>query len=232
MSRTAIITDQIKNPTPLYAVIGAGDYVVESVLTAEAPKVDFDALVKQVQGIKLSDLQKQIKEIKLSELQDQAKGLPEHAQTVALEVIGQATNTYADLAKRGEVVVGRLRRTSFDDAKENFDVAKDEVVSVVEQIKDFVDDSAADVKADVKKASTEATTAAKKAGSDVKADAKQANTEVRRTTKKTATAVKKDVATGAKKGATDVKADAKKATTEVKGNAAGAAKKTTPTPNS
>ncbi|CAB4695561.1 MAG: hypothetical protein F2667_03475 [Actinobacteria bacterium] len=49
-------------------------------------------------------------EARVAELQSEAKALPTKVQTVVLENVATATTTYADLAKRGEVLVGRIRK--------------------------------------------------------------------------------------------------------------------------
>lgn len=136
MSITSTLSEKlptIKTPSAasaVYAVVGAGDYVVEAVRTAEPPKVDFDAdailrdlrtLQGQAMAIRLSGLPKQIKRINLADLQEQARSLQNQlksvqgqAQHTALDVAGQAGVVYADLAKRGEGVVGRLRGIDVD----------------------------------------------------------------------------------------------------------------------
>ncbi|MGH3497774.1 MAG: hypothetical protein ACRDP1_09955 [Nocardioidaceae bacterium] len=79
------LTDQIKKPkpTPLFVVVGAGDFVV-SKIRATSLDMDFDP--------------------------KQLRTLPEKAQAVAFEAIGQFSGTYAELAKRGEGLVSRVRR--------------------------------------------------------------------------------------------------------------------------
>jgi heparin binding hemagglutinin HbhA len=101
----AINADDIKkaltDSTPLYAVAGAGDLAVEKL--REVPgrlstiKVEPKVVQDRVTG-------------SLNSFQDDVKTLPEKAQSFALIQVGKANEAYEELAKRGKVIVGRIRR--------------------------------------------------------------------------------------------------------------------------
>jgi len=50
-------------------------------------------------------------EARVSDLQGQAKALPTKVQTLVNENVATVNSTYTDLAKRGEVLVGKLRKS-------------------------------------------------------------------------------------------------------------------------
>jgi hypothetical protein len=124
---------------PIYAGLGATDLAVEKVkayatdvqakLTAKVADVQKDATArvadvqKSVKGFELPEpkaLQdkavaalvesKDRFEAKLVDLQADAKALPTKVQTKVDETTASATAAYADLAKRGETVVTRIRK--------------------------------------------------------------------------------------------------------------------------
>jgi hypothetical protein len=79
---------QIKTPTAVFAIVGAGDLVVERI---RAIQVDRD----------------------LVQLQEQVTALPTRAQArveaAVAAALGQASEAYGDLTRRGETLVGRIR---------------------------------------------------------------------------------------------------------------------------
>ena len=79
---------QIKTPTAVFAIVGAGDLVVERI---RAFKVERE----------------------LVQLQEHVTALPIKAQArveaAVAAALGQASETYGDLTKRGETLVGRIR---------------------------------------------------------------------------------------------------------------------------
>jgi hypothetical protein len=88
-----------KTPAPLYAVVGAGDLVVERLRTTAAA-VDLEYLKADLQDLK--------------DRKVDWRELPEHAQASAQQVLGQAlgiaAGTYSDLVERGEQLVTRVRK--------------------------------------------------------------------------------------------------------------------------
>ncbi len=106
---------------PLYAGVGVTDLAVEKIkgyvadvqksvksFEAPQPKSIQDKAVAQFNDTRAKF------EAKLSELQADAKGLPTRVQTTVKkqvdENVSTVTTTYADLAKRGESVVIKLRK--------------------------------------------------------------------------------------------------------------------------
>lgn len=79
---------QLKTPTAVFAIVGAGDLVVERI---RAIQVDRD----------------------LVQLQEQVTALPTRAQArveaAVAAALGQASEAYGDLTRRGETLVGRIR---------------------------------------------------------------------------------------------------------------------------
>ena len=95
------IADPSKLPTPLYAVVGAGDLVVRRIrTTAAGAEADPRPVPDQLQTADQSQL-----DALLSEL----RALPDRAQSVALETLGQAAAVYSELVERGESLVTRVR---------------------------------------------------------------------------------------------------------------------------
>jgi hypothetical protein len=127
MAKTKIDFKSLEIPaaakTPLYAGVGAGDLAVTAVLeyvadvqkkvtdvrddaTARVADVqktvtDFDAKKLRAAAVERAKARRTAIESRVAELQ----ALPTKGQTVALEYVGTVTDTYADLAKRGEAVV-------------------------------------------------------------------------------------------------------------------------------
>ncbi len=87
-----------KTPTPLFAVVGAGDLVVERIRHTAA-SVDID------------DLKADLKDLRDGKVD--WRELPEHAQASAQQVLAQAlgiaVDTYSGLVERGEQLVTRVR---------------------------------------------------------------------------------------------------------------------------
>jgi hypothetical protein len=110
------IPDQIKKPTPLYAVVGAGEAVVERIRDIDPKQLQAQAKEFPTKAqAKATEAQAKATE-RFSTVVDDVKHLPEHlrtlperAQSVALQAFEQAGDVYADLAQRGEGVVQRVR---------------------------------------------------------------------------------------------------------------------------
>lgn len=93
--------DQSKVPNPLYAVVGAGDLVVERIRTTAAG-VDGDPRAARQQLQTGAQTQ-------LDALMAELRTLPDRAQSVALDTLGQAAAVYGELVERGVTLVTRVR---------------------------------------------------------------------------------------------------------------------------
>jgi len=110
-------TSQIKTPTAVYAVMGAGDLVVERIRAAQVER-EVEQLQTQVltfptraQAVAAQRLNAVVADVRA--LPKQVRTLPLTAQTrvqaSVATALGQASETYVDLAKRGESLVTRIR---------------------------------------------------------------------------------------------------------------------------
>ena len=95
MTLTDQLPDRIKNATPLYAVVGAGDLVVEKV-RARRPDLDPAAVPATLAT-------------ELAAVPSRLRALPERAQSLVGQAVTQAAGTYTGLADRGQGLVTRIR---------------------------------------------------------------------------------------------------------------------------
>lgn len=119
MAQNFQVPDQIKKPTPLYAVVGAGDAVVKKIRGID---IDPDSVRSQVNDLptkaQATATKAQAKATErfgtiaddVKHIPDQLKTLPDKAQAVALQAMAKASEAYAEFAVRGEVVVQRVRK--------------------------------------------------------------------------------------------------------------------------
>jgi heparin binding hemagglutinin HbhA len=95
--------------TPLMAVVGAADLAVERVRAAAAStsavQAQFEARMSAVQA----DVEKRVSEFDRKAFRDQAQEIPVKAAGRALEVASKAEAAYEELAKRGQLLVDRVR---------------------------------------------------------------------------------------------------------------------------
>jgi heparin binding hemagglutinin HbhA len=120
---TADIKKTLTDPTPLYAVAGAGDLLVEKIREIKVPEINVPEI--NVPEIKVPEIkrpevkrpefkvdpkavQDKVQE-RLSELRAELKNLPERANVAVSDSLSQASKTYDDLAVRGKSVVSRIR---------------------------------------------------------------------------------------------------------------------------
>jgi hypothetical protein len=97
---------------PLYAGVGVTDLAVEAVrdyvadVQKTVTKIDFQpqALRKDARAGRA------VIEARVAELQAEAKRLPTAVQALVKENVATVSDAYADLAKRGQVLVGRIRK--------------------------------------------------------------------------------------------------------------------------
>lgn len=102
----------IANPaTPFYAVVGAGDALVERVRATDPSQL------KDLKAPKLKAPQVKAPQLDVKEIPAQLKALPEQlrdlqgqAQSFASETLEHLSTAYADFAKRGETVVDDVRK--------------------------------------------------------------------------------------------------------------------------
>ncbi len=216
---------------PLYAYVGAADYTVEYVRETVADvQKRFAAVQKDVQknvkdfdfepkalrdqattvvSTRVDALSKDAKarraavEARVSELQSDAKARATKLQTTVNEGVNTASETYVELAKRGETTIKRLR----GDLAGVLDEAADSIEDGIEAIADAVDSpktkgaKKSSARKSAAKSTSQAATTAKQA------PAKKA-TAAKQTASKKATTAKKAASTTA----TDAKATAANAT--------------------
>jgi hypothetical protein len=182
-------TDQIKfdATTPFYAAVGAGDLAMHLARTAAhdvqtritALDLEPHALREQARTVfvaRVDELNKDVQariEARVTALQADAKALPSRVEALLNERMGELNITYADLAARGKVLVGRIRG------------------------QEATEDAKAAAKNTVAKAKTTGTQATKTAKT-----AKRSSASAKSSAKATGTAAKK-TATAAKKAAED-----------------------------
>jgi hypothetical protein len=194
---------------PFYATVGVTDLVVAAAreyvadvqkklvdVQKDVQKLDFEPKVLREQATtvvsaRVEALAKDAKarrtaiEARVAELQAEAKNYPAKVQALLNDTTATATDTYVDLVKRGEVLVGRIRRQE----------ATKRTVS-----------SAKTTSAKAKTTKTQATKAtkstAKKTTSTAKKTAAKKSTAPKSSAKATTTAAKK-TATNAVDAATD-----------------------------
>jgi hypothetical protein len=161
---------------PIYAGVGATDLAVEYVreYVADVQK-KFAEVQKDVQS-RVADVQKNVKGFEFEpkalreQLRSDARAQAEKVQTRVNENVATVTDTYGDLAKRGETLVARIRKQEATQATAA---------------------SAKTTAAKAKTTTTQAKKTTKKAGSSAKA--------TRTSAKKTASNAAKATSTGASK---------------------------------
>jgi hypothetical protein len=111
-------TTKMKTPSAVYAVVGAGDLVVERIRAVQVER-EVGQLQTQVRTFPtkaqaaaterlnavISDVRALPEQVRVLPVQAQA-----HVQAGVAAALGQATDTFADLANRGERLVTRIRR--------------------------------------------------------------------------------------------------------------------------
>ena len=123
------IADQLektfKDPTPIYAVLGAGDLAVK----------------------KLREVRAEAQE-RLTRTAD-VKALPDKAQAAMSDVVSQAFETYTDLASRGKELLTRMRdqpaseefAATVDEFDDQVGVTMDTAMDAAAQATDAVDEA-------------------------------------------------------------------------------------------
>lgn len=116
MAITRQIPVQIKTPTAVYVVVGAGDLVVERLRAAQVERRNVQSQVfafpTQAQAVATERFNAVVSDVRA--LPSQVRTLPVAAhsrvQAGVNAALGQASETYGDLAKRGESLVSRIGR--------------------------------------------------------------------------------------------------------------------------
>jgi hypothetical protein len=109
---------KLKTPTAVYAVVGAGDLVVERI---RAVQVDREVEQLQAQVLTLPTKAQAAAAERLSSVMSDVRALPVQVRALPVQAqarvqagvaaaLGQASETYGDLAKRGEGLLTRIRR--------------------------------------------------------------------------------------------------------------------------
>ena len=198
----SLTTQAIK---PVFAYVGATDLAVEKVRVAVA---DVSKRVAVVQKTDAKKIRAAI-ETRVSELQGEALGYPAKVQSLVDENVTAATAAYTDLIKRGESLVGRIRRQQSTKATAKAaDTTVAKAKTTVTQAKEAVDATvdAADKTAATKVAPKPTTKPAARKAAAKKASATTAR---KKAAKKTATAQSSAKATAT--AATNTAASAPKA---------------------
>jgi hypothetical protein len=121
-------------------------------------------------------------EARVAELQADAKALPTKVQSVVAENVSTATETYADLAKRGETLVERIRKQSSTQAT----VTSAKTTSA--KAKTTKTQATKATKTTAKKTAKKASTTAKKTSTAPKSSAKATTTAAKKTASRAAQA--------------------------------------------
>ena len=202
---TRVVTD----PTPLYAVVGLTDSVVEAAretvteTVARAGKVGKALSPKQI-GKTVSD--------KAAEVSKLAESLPGRAAHDVTGGLGRVQEGYHDLAKRGQGLVGRVK-----DQQATKDLTK-QVATVVEQGKQLLDAASKGV-TDTRSAARATVTTGRRRAADTVADVVAGEdvtvaAPTRKPASKRAATTKKATSKAAPKSTATKKAATKKATSK------------------
>lgn len=207
MARSRQIPEQIKHPTPLYAVVGAGDFVVGRIRRAdvEGEKASLQAQVRSLPNRAQTRATDRLNAVisDVLAIPRQVRALPDKAQAGVQSAVDQASDTYGDLAKRGEDLVARVRRQ-----KSTQDLQK-QTKSTVSQAKGTATTakkSASSTKSGAKSTATTARRSAKKAADNTTSSAKGTATTARKATKATTTRAKATATSAQHTAETAVKA--------------------------
>jgi polyhydroxyalkanoate synthesis regulator phasin len=164
MPITEDLRKTLSDPTPFYALAGAGDLAVEKLreVPEMAAAIAGDRRAAQEKatarlqeaGARLTEAQAKVAE-SVSTLPTDLKSLQEKAQGLALQSVGRAAELavkaremYDELAERGKVVVDRQRKDTADELTGiavKAESKADAFAAEVDQISDTVTDSVIEV---------------------------------------------------------------------------------------
>lgn len=189
MARTKNRELRIDATRPLYAVVGAGDLVVEYARhTASDVQTRFAKV--ELEPKALRDQARKVVITRVDELQNEAKALPARAQALVggyvadlnetvTGTVSELGDTYADLATRGKTLMTRIRRQqATQDAKAAAGTTTAKAKTATTQVKKSASTTKSAAKTTAKTARSNAkattTSARKTASSAAKATAKGA----------------------------------------------------------
>lgn len=214
----SIIDDVRKtNQTTFYAAVGVLDLAVEEVRDAQAryAKV-YNKADKEIRS-DLKSFRKDIEGLDAAEIQARVAALPGKTVDAVMTLVGQATDTYEDLATRGEKLVERIRNQK---ATKDLVAQAETTVASAKGAVTTARNAAAEVEKSAKATLTTARKEAVRAGEaiveSIEDEAKTATAEVQKSVKRTRTA--------AKRANTTTKNAAKKTTARTKATATSARK--------
>jgi len=164
-------SEQTKRTTPLYAVVGVGDLVVKRI--RQTPTVAQARANERLDAVLA--------------LPGQVRALPDKAQAGVQSVVDQASETYGDLAKRGEGLVARIRRQK---STQDLEKQAKSTVSQARGTATTAKKSAKATRTQAKSTATTARTSAKKAADDSVTSAKGTSTSARKAAQATTTRAK------------------------------------------
>ncbi len=200
MTLVTEIRKSVTDRTPVLALVGATDLVVEKVRDAQAQAA-------QVR-VDLSHLDLDVKS-----LQDKAQHVPVAALSKTIELAGKAEEAYGDLATRGEKLVERIKRQKatqdlLAQGKVTLSRGKAAVTTVRKAAVDTrtaakatvttAKHEGADVVADTQRSVTKRTTGTKSAAKRTQTTARRRTATAKSTTKAAATGARKTAAAAAK----------------------------------
>jgi hypothetical protein len=152
-------------PTPLYAVIGATDLVVERLRTTAAAVDPPQQLVAEL------------------------RSLPDRAQSAAIDALVQAVDAYSGLAQRGEHLVTRVRRQpSTQDTVAHAQATQSQAEDTAATARKQAKATTATARRSTKSTATTATDSAKKATRATTSRAKATATSAQKTAESAAKA--------------------------------------------
>lgn len=196
------IRKTVTDRTPVLALVGATDLVVEKARDARARGAQLRVELTRVN-------------LDVKTLQGQAQQAPVFALNKTIELAGKAEETYEGLAARGEKLVDRIKRQkATQDLIDQGKVTLSRGKAAVTTVRKAAGDTRTATKATI--------TTAKREGSDVVADTQKSVTQRTTGTKSAA----KRTATTAKKRTTRAKSTAKATTTSARKTAQAAVKAT------
>ncbi|MGI8576565.1 MAG: hypothetical protein ACR2KG_01325 [Nocardioidaceae bacterium] len=201
----------ISDPTPLYAVVGAGDLAIGklrgareelSAMATKGPR----ALRDQAQAVlEEASARADAVQADVKAAPDEMLALPVKAQNLLGEMLTTAVSMYGELAGRGKSLVTRVRKQQ---ATVDLTHQAKSTVSKVKAASTTAERSAAATRTSVKAT----TTRAKRAAAATRPSAKATGTTAKKSTAKTATSVKaattsaRKTASAAKKAASSAAA--------------------------
>jgi heparin binding hemagglutinin HbhA len=200
------IRKSVTDKTPVLALVGATDLVVEKVRAA-----------RELAGSQAAQVRADLSsvDVDVDVLRGKAQQVPVLAMTKTIELAGKAEETYGDLAARGEKLVERIKRQkATQDLLAQGKVTLSRGKAAVTTVRKAAGDTRTSAKATV--------TIAKRESGDVVADTQKS---VAKRTTGTKSAVKRTTTTARRRTST-AKSTTKAATTSARKTAAAAAKAT------